>query len=130
DRIHPQDCDGRKNLQARVEIPRMGASSLGGGRYRLERPLGHGGMATVYLAQDEELHRPVAIKLLAENLANDAALRERFLREARLAARLSHPNVVSVYDAGETGEGLPYIVMEYVPGRTLAEVGRIPPDEA
>jgi len=99
-------------------------------RYRVERPLGHGGMATVYLAQDEELHRPVAIKLLAENLANDAALRERFLREARLAARLSHPNVVSVYDAGETGEGLPYIVMEYVPGRTLAEVGRIPPDEA
>ena len=66
-----------------------------GGRYRLERPLGHGGMATVYLAQDDELHRPVAIKLLAENLAGDAAFRERFLREARLAARLSHPNVVT-----------------------------------
>ena len=108
----------------------MGASSLGGGRYRLERPLGHGGMATVYLAQDEELHRPVAIKLLAENLASDAAFRERFLREARLAARLSHPNVVTVYDAGEAEDGRPYIVMEYVPGTTLAELGRVPPDEA
>jgi serine/threonine-protein kinase len=98
-------------------------------RYRLERPLGHGGMATVYLAQDEDLHRPVAVKVLAENLAGDAALRERFLREARLAARLSHPNVVSVYDAGETEDGLPYIVMEYVPGTTLAELGRVPPHE-
>src|SRR5689334_17683203 len=86
-------------------------------------------MATVYLAQDEELHRPVAVKVLAENLAGDAALRERFLREARLAARLSHPNVVSVYDAGETEDGLPYIVMEYVPGTTLAELGRVPPHE-
>ena len=101
-----------------------------GGRYRLERPLGHGGMATVYLAQDEELHRPVAIKLLAENLAGDAAFRERFLREARLAARLSHPNVVAVYDAGEAEDGRPYIVMEYVPGTTLAELGRVRPDEA
>ena len=126
----PQDCRGRKNLQARVEIPRMGASSLGGGRYRLERPLGHGGMATVYLAQDEELRRPVAIKLLAENLASDTAFRERFLREARLAARLSHPNVVTVYDAGEAEDGRPYIVMEYVPGTTLAELGRVPPVEA
>ena len=113
-------------MQARVEIPRMGASSLGGGRYRLERPLGHGGMATVYLAHDEELHRPVAIKLLAENLAGDAAFRERFLREARLAARLSHPNVVSVYDAGEAEDGRPYIVMEYVPGTTFAELGHDP----
>jgi serine/threonine-protein kinase len=72
----------------------------------------------------------VAIKLLAENLASEAAFRQRFLREARLAARLSHPNVVSVYDAGETAEGRPYIVMEYVPGTTLAELDRIPPEEA
>jgi serine/threonine-protein kinase len=108
----------------------MGASSLGGGRYRLERPLGHGGMATVYLAQDEELRRPVAIKLLAENLASDTAFRERFLREARLAGRLSHPNVVSVYDAGEAEDGRPFIVMEYVPGTTFAELGQIPPGEA
>jgi serine/threonine protein kinase len=97
---------------------------VSGGRYRVEQPLGHGGMATVYLAHDEELDRPVAVKLLAENLADDAALRKRFLREARLAARLSHPNVVSVYDAGETDDGRPYIVMEHVEGVTLADVLR------
>jgi serine/threonine-protein kinase len=106
------------------------ASSLAGGRYELERTLGHGGMATVYLARDRELDRPVAVKLLAENLAGDSAFRERFLREARLAARLSHANVVSVYDAGEAEDGRPYIVMEHVPGTTLAEVGPLPPDEA
>jgi serine/threonine-protein kinase len=87
-------------------------------------------MATVFLARDEELDRPVAIKLLAENLVGDSAFRDRFLREARLAARLSHPNVVSVYDAGEAKDGRPFIVMEYVPGNTLAEVGRPTPAEA
>jgi serine/threonine-protein kinase len=107
----------------------VGASTVGG-RYRLEGSLGHGGMATVYLARDEELDRPVAIKLLAEHLAGDAAFRERFLREAQLAARLSHPNVVSVYDAGEADDGRPFIVMEHVPGTTLAEVGRLPPGRA
>ena len=91
-------------------------------------------MATVYLGRDSELDRPVAVKLLAENLAGDAAFRQRFLREARLAARLSHPNVVSVYDAGEEADGRPYIVMEYVDGETLADLlherGRLPADEA
>ena len=109
----------------------MGASSLGGGRYRLERPLGHGGMAAVFLGHDEELHRPVAVKLLAESLAADDELRARFLRETRLAARLSHPNVVGVYDAGETEDGRPFIVMEYVPGATLADLRTPQPaDEA
>ena len=108
----------------------MSETIVQGGRYRLERPLGHGGMATVYLAHDEELHRPVAIKLLAEHLAGDAAFRKRFLREARLAARLSHPNVVSVYDAGEAEDGRPFIVMEHVPGTTLAELGQIAPEQA
>ena len=108
----------------------MSEAIVQGGRYRLERPLGHGGMATVYLAQDEELNRPVAVKLLAEHLAGDTAFRVRFLREARLAARLSHPNVVSVYDAGEAEDGRPYIVMEYVPGTTLAELGQVEPEEA
>ena len=125
-----QECRPAKNLHGRVQIPRMGASTLGGGRYRLEGSLGHGGMATVYLARDEELDRPVAIKLLAEQLAGDSAFRDRFLREARLAARLSHPNVVSVYDAGESEDGRPFIVMEHVPGTTLAEVGRLPPARA
>jgi serine/threonine-protein kinase len=102
-------------------------------RYRLERPLGHGGMASVYLGRDTELDRPVAVKLLAENAAADAGLRERFVREARLAARLQHPNVVSVYDAG-ADDGRPYIVMECVEGETLSELlarrGRLPPEEA
>ena len=112
----------------------MSAEALADGRYRLERPLGQGGMATVYLGHDSELDRPVAVKVLAKNLADDEAFRERFLREARLAARLSHPNIVSVYDAGEEADRRLYIVMEYVEGETLADVlarrGRLPADEA
>jgi len=103
--------------------------TIAAGRYRVEQVLGHGGMAVVYLARDEELHRPVAVKVLAEHLAGDESFRERFLREARLAARLSHPNIVQVYDAGET-DGKPFIVMEYIEGRTLAESGRLSSDEA
>jgi eukaryotic-like serine/threonine-protein kinase len=104
-------------------------STFAEGRYRVGRTLGYGGMAVVYLAEDEELRRPVAVKVLADNLGSDATLRRRFLQEARFAGRLSHPNVVQVYDAGET-EGLPYIVMEYVPGRTLAECGKLRAAEA
>ncbi len=77
-------------------------------------------MAVVYLARDTELGRPVAVKVLADNLADDLELRRRFVREARLAARLSHPNVVGVYDAGEEDDR-PYIVMECVDGESLAE---------
>jgi len=101
------------------------SETLAAGRYRVERELGHGGMATVYLAHDEELGRPVAVKLLPERLADDDSFRARFLREARLAGRLSHPNVVRVYDAGEA-DGRPFIVMEYVPGTSVAESGRLP----
>ena len=86
-------------------------------------------MASVYEARDTGLDRAVAVKLLGENLAGDEELRKRFLREARLAARLSHPNVVNVFDAGEH-DGRPYIVMELVDGDSLAERGRVPPDEA
>jgi serine/threonine-protein kinase len=93
------------------------------GRYELVRPLGHGAMATVDLAHDVELDRPVALKRLAENLARDENLQRRFVREARLAARLAHPNVVRVFDVGED-EGRPFIAMEYVEGETLAEVVR------
>jgi eukaryotic-like serine/threonine-protein kinase len=77
-------------------------------------------MAVVYLARDTDLGRPVAVKVLADNLADDLDLRRRFVREARLAARLSHPNVVGVYDAGEDDDR-PYIVMECVDGESLAE---------
>jgi serine/threonine-protein kinase len=91
-------------------------------------------MATVYLARDGELGRRVAVKILAESLAANAAFRKRLLREARLAARLSHPNVVSVYDVGETEDGRPYVVMECVEGVTLADLlrerGRLEADEA
>jgi serine/threonine-protein kinase len=103
--------------------------TLAAGRYRIERALGHGGMAVVYLAHDEELHRRVAIKVLADHLAGDDNFRARFLQESKLASRLSHPNVVQVYDAGET-DGSPYIVMEYVPGHTVAERGKRPHAEA
>jgi serine/threonine protein kinase len=103
------------------------------GRYEVERELGRGGMATVYLARDGALQRPVALKVLAGDLSGDGAFRERFLREARLAARLSHPNVVRVFDAGET-DGRPYIVMEYVAGETAADLlarrGKLRPAEA
>jgi serine/threonine-protein kinase len=87
-------------------------------------------MATVDLAHDVELDRPVALKRLAENLARDEDLRRRFVREARLAARLAHPNVVRVFDVGED-EGRPFIAMEYVDGETLADLvarrGPLPP---
>jgi eukaryotic-like serine/threonine-protein kinase len=90
------------------------------GRYELGSVLGRGGMALVYLARDRERDRPVAIKLLADNLAADPELRRRFAREAELAERLSHPNVLRVLDSGETG-GRAFIVLEYVEGRNLAE---------
>ncbi|HSX22217.1 MAG TPA: serine/threonine-protein kinase [Gaiellaceae bacterium] len=101
-------------------------------RYTVERKLGSGGMATVFLARDTVLDRPVALKVLAEHLADDDQFRERFLREARLAAKFVHPNVVQVYDADEDERG-PFIVMEYVEGHTLADElkrrGRLPPAE-
>jgi serine/threonine-protein kinase len=98
----------------------MSVQAIAGGRYRLERELGHGGMAAVFLARDRELERDVAIKILAAHLATEPGFYERFVREARMAARLSHPNIVQVFDAGEEDDR-PYIVMEYVPGRTLAD---------
>lgn len=90
-------------------------------RYALEKTLGKGGMATVELAEDTQLGRRVAIKRLFASLAGDETFQRRFLREARMAAALSHPNLVAVYDVGER-DGLPYIVMEYVEGETLAEL--------
>ena len=91
------------------------------GRYRIERKLGTGGMASVYLAEDQELGRRVAIKLLDERHAQDEQFIERFRREAESAAGLSHPNVVSIYDRGEAG-GTYYIAMEYLEGKTLKEL--------
>jgi beta-lactam-binding protein with PASTA domain len=92
-------------------------------RYRVTRKLGGGGMADVYLAEDQELGRRVAIKILHHRYANDEQFVERFRREATHAAGLSHPNIVSVYDRGSTN-GSYFIVMEYVEGRTLKELIR------
>ncbi len=91
------------------------------GRYRIIRKLGTGGMASVYLAEDQELGRRVALKLLDERHAQDEQFVERFRREAENAAGLSHSNVVSIYDRGETN-GTYYIAMEYLEGKTLKEL--------
>src|SRR5881227_1267030 len=91
------------------------------GRYRILRKLGTGGMANVYLAEDQELGRRVAIKILNERHAGDEQFIERFRREAKNAAGLSHPNIVSIYDRGEA-EGTYYIAMEYLDGRSLKEL--------
>jgi eukaryotic-like serine/threonine-protein kinase len=95
------------------------------GRYRLERRLGAGGMSTVFQATDTVLERPVAVKLLAEHLAEDEAFVARFRREALAAARLQHPNVVQVFDSGQDDDsGRHYIVMEYVEGPSCADLLR------
>jgi eukaryotic-like serine/threonine-protein kinase len=95
------------------------------GRYRLEGRLGAGGMSTVRLAFDERLERQVAVKLLAEHLADDDNFVSRFRREALAAARLVHPNIVQVFDFGlEDTTGQHYIVMEFVPGKSCAEILR------
>jgi serine/threonine-protein kinase len=91
------------------------------GRYRIVRKLGAGGMADVYLAEDQELGRRVAIKILNGRHANDDQFIERFRREAKNAAALNHPNIVSIYDRGEAQETY-YIAMEYLDGRTLKEL--------
>src|SRR6476660_5940888 len=113
------------------------ASSLIGtvlsGRYRLESKLGSGGRSTVYLARDETLQRWVAVKVMHREMSDQPDQLERFRREARAVAPLSHPNVVAVIDAGEDG-GYPYIVFEHVEGETLKQridrLGRLPVDEA
>jgi len=102
-------------------------------RYRVERRLARGGMATVYEAMDLRLDRTVALKIMHPGLAEDAAFVSRFVREAKSAARLSDPHVVAVYDQGEDGD-LVYLVMEYVAGRTvrdvLREYGRLTAEQA
>src|SRR5437660_3893734 len=103
------------------------------GRYRLESRIGSGGMSTVYCALDVTLQRQVAVKLMNREVATDSDQLERFRREARAVAQLSHPHIVGVIDAGED-EGRPYIVFEYVEGEALKErirrTGRLPVAEA
>ena len=95
------------------------------GRYRLEQRLGFGGMSTVHLAVDARLERPVAVKLLAEHLADYPTFVSRFQREAQAAARLVHPNIVQVFDSGrDERTGQYFIVMEYIEGSSCAEILR------
>ena len=91
------------------------------GRYEVLEALGSGGMADVFLAHDEVLDRDVALKILNRRFSGDAQFVERFRREARSAATLSHPHVVPIYDRGEAEDGACYISMEYLPGGTLKE---------
>ena len=98
-----------------------------GARYEVNELIGAGGMADVYRGYDNRLNRVVAIKILRADLARDPSLQSRFRREAQAAARLNHPNIVSVYDTGEEQQEwgtLPYIVMEYVEGTTIRELLR------
>lgn len=103
------------------------------GRYRVESLIARGGMATVYLGTDTRLDRTVALKIMHAELANDEDFVRRFVGEARSVARLSHPNVVGVYDQGADGRTL-YLAMEHVPGQTLRDLlnerGRLAPHEA
>src|SRR5215207_2352352 len=103
------------------------------GRYRITGRVARGGMATVYTAIDERLERTVALKIIHPSQATNVHFLSRFTDEAKTIARLTHPNVVAVYDQGNH-DGLPYLVMEYVRGRTLREVlserRRLQPQEA
>ncbi|CAK7287381.1 protein kinase domain-containing protein [Streptomyces misionensis] len=120
---------------------RYAGQALAGGRYQLRDLLGEGGMASVHLAYDSVLDRQVAIKTLHTELGREQAFRERFRREAQAVAKLTHTNIVSVFDTGEDdlgGMATPYIVMEYVEGRPLGSVleedirqyGAMPADKA
>lgn len=107
--------------------------SLGDG-FELLRSIGRGNVAEVFLAREKALDRPVAVKVMRKTLALDETARKRFLREARLSAKIHHPNVVSVHRVGELEEdGRPYLVMEYIDGRTYADIlassGRLAEDE-
>jgi serine/threonine protein kinase len=126
---------------------RYAGGSLARGRYQLRDLLGEGGMASVYLAYDAALDRQVAIKTMHTELGREQSFRERFRREAQAVAKLSHTNIVSVFDTGEDtvavpgeaeGALMPYIVMEYVEGQPLGSVlqadihqyGAMPADKA
>src|SRR6516164_7210196 len=104
-------------------MPELATGTLIDGRYRVVSRLGAGGMADVFLAEDEQLGRKVALKLLYHRFAEDPGFVERFRREAQAAAGLQHPNVVAVYDRGGYDDTY-YIAMEYLPGRSLKQVIR------
>src|SRR3954454_227673 len=115
---------------AEPEDPRLGTEIAG---YRIEERIGRGGMGVVYRAQHMNLQRRAAIKIIAPEFADTKGFRSRFIREARIAAALQHPNIVTVYDAGQSGQTL-YIAMQFIRGSDLAailnEEGRLRPSRA
>ena len=90
-------------------------------RYKMTQLLGEGGMGAVFKARDVTLQRDVAIKIMHPHLGNQPSFRDRFLQEARTAARLDHPNIVQIYDFGQEGSLL-YIVMKFIPGANLQDI--------
>mgnify|MGYP005855483861 CR=1 FL=1 len=100
--------------------PRVG--TLLAGRYVVEEVIGEGGMATVYRARHKLVDRPVAVKIMNPLLASDAIVRERFRREARSAQKLAHPNIIEIFDQGDTEDGTCFIVMELLHGESLSAV--------
>ena len=114
----------------RTDDPRIGKVIAG---YRIEERVGRGGMGVVYRAEHLNLRRRAAIKIIAPDLAESEGFRERFTREARIAAALQHPNIVTVYDAGEV-DGILYLAMQYIEGNDLSAVlrkdGRLRPYRA
>src|SRR5262249_17021505 len=92
------------------------------GRYMIEEVIGEGGMATVYRAKHKLVERPCAIKIMNPLLASDDVVRERFRREAKNASKLAHPNIIEIFDQGDTDDGTAYIAMELLQGATLSEL--------
>ena len=102
--------------------PRIG--TLLAGRFLLEAKVGDGGMAVVYRARNALVDRPVAVKVMSMSMARDANLKERFRREAKNTAALSHPNIVEILDYGEAEDGSPFLVMEILEGQSLDKLIR------
>jgi serine/threonine-protein kinase len=105
-----------------VDLPDPRIGTLLAGRYVIEQVIGEGGMATVYRARHKLVDRPVAVKIMNPMLASDPIVRERFRREAKSAQKLAHPNIIEIYDQGDTEDGTAYIVMELLRGEALASV--------
>ena len=103
-----------------VDLPDPRVGTLLAGRYVIEEVIGEGGMATVYRARHKLVDRPVAVKIMNPLLASDVIVRERFRREAKSAQKLAHPNIIEIYDQGDTEDGTAYIVMELLDGESLA----------
>ncbi len=103
-----------------IQDPRIGTTIAG--RYLIEDVLGEGGMATVYRARHRLIDRPCAVKIMNQSLVGNEVIRERFRREAKAAQKLAHPNIIEIFDQGETGDGGLYLVMELLEGETLADL--------